>query len=261
LRQTDLQQRLSAANGNPSRFIFVAVLRSSARTWRATVAVLWSRSHAEKSGFRVTMPRRYQRGFSWIARLSVGDRVALLSRLYSCHNAPWLRPPQGRGASVWRAFFPVRSGNQSVEPPFLASVTRRTVLRHDHVTTARRWSFRYRASCARMNTAVSIQLVRCRACARLVPLDLLQTRPPTTCSQLANWVFAPKGAGFVGVREDQQGESASRCYSPATTPASCVLLFSGPVDWTARLNPSAWICGRRCQIDWMTRYALRLGGR
>jgi isopenicillin-N epimerase len=75
----------------------------------------------------------------------------------------------------------------------------------------------------------------------MVPLDLNRLRPAFYTGNLHKWVCAPKGAGFLWVREDRQNAINPPVISHGyNTPRSGYTSFQDRFDWTGTFDPTAW---------------------
>jgi isopenicillin-N epimerase len=77
----------------------------------------------------------------------------------------------------------------------------------------------------------------------MVRLNLSGLRPAFYAGNLHKWVCAPKGAGFLYVREDKQKEIGPPVISHGyNTPREGFTPFQDRFDWTGTFDPTAWFC-------------------
>ncbi len=85
----------------------------------------------------------------------------------------------------------------------------------------------------------------------MIPLDVTKLNAAYYTGNLHKWVCAPKGAGFLWVREDKQNgihpavishghNTRRRGYRP----------FQDRFDWAGTFDPTAWFCAGAA-LDWM----------
>jgi isopenicillin-N epimerase len=192
--------------------------------------------------------------------LRSGDELLTTNHDYNaCHNA-LVETARRAGARlvVARVPFPLRSANQILEA-ILASVTRRTRLAHiDHVTSSTALVFPVARIVRELEQRGVDTLVDGAHAPGMVPLDLSRLSPAYYVANLHKWVCAPKGSGFLWVREDKQGDMQPAVISHGNnTPRPGYSYFQDRFDWTGTLDPSPWICAGEA-IGWMEQ--LRPGG-
>ena len=87
----------------------------------------------------------------------------------------------------------------------------------------------------------------------MVPLDIAKLRPAYYTGNLHKWVCAPKGAGFLWVREDKQAGIQPAVISHGhNTPRPGYSSFQDRFDWAGTFDPTAWFC-IGAALDWMGR--------
>ncbi len=185
--------------------------------------------------------------------LRSGDELLTTTHDYNaCHNA-LVETARRAGARlvVVRVPFPVRSANQIVEA-ILSSVTRRTRLALiDHVTSSTALVFPVTRIVRELEQRGVDTLVDGAHAPGMVPLDLSKLAPAYYAANLHKWVCAPKGSGFLWVREDKQAEMQPAVISHGNnTPRAGYSSFQDRFDWTGTFDPSAWICAGDA-IHWM----------
>jgi isopenicillin-N epimerase len=87
----------------------------------------------------------------------------------------------------------------------------------------------------------------------MVPLNLTRLRPAYYTGNLHKWVCAPKGAGFLWVREDKQSNLHPTVVSHGyNTPRHGYSSFQDRFDWTGTFDPTPWLCVKP-SIEYMGR--------
>lgn len=177
--------------------------------------------------------------------LRPGDEVLTTSHDYNaCRNV--LREVVRRaGASlvVARMPFPVSSPAEVVDA-VMRSVTRRTRLAMiDHVTSDTALVYPIEQLVRKLEQHGIDVLVDGAHAPGMVPLNISKLCPAFYTGNLHKWVCAPKGAAFLWVREERQGEIQPAVVShgnnrsrPGHTP------FQDRFDWAGTVDPSPWFC-------------------
>jgi isopenicillin-N epimerase len=173
----------------------------------------------------------------------------------ACRNA-LLETARRTGARVFIADvpFPIGGPDEAVRA-ILDAVTPRTRLAMiDHVTSDTGLILPI-AQIVRELAALGVDtLVDGAHAPGMVPLNFGETfRPAYYTGNLHKWVCAPKGAGFLWVREDRQSEMQPPIVShgnnrtrPGYTP------FQDRFDWQGTIDPTPWFCVGEA-IRWMER--------
>jgi isopenicillin-N epimerase len=87
----------------------------------------------------------------------------------------------------------------------------------------------------------------------MVPLNLNKLRPTYYTGNLHKWIGAPKGSGFLWVREEKQKEIHPAVISHGhNTPRPGYSPFQDRFDWAGTFDPTAWLCAGAA-IEWMER--------
>jgi isopenicillin-N epimerase len=87
----------------------------------------------------------------------------------------------------------------------------------------------------------------------MVPIDLTKLRPSYYTGNLHKWVCAPKGAGFLWVRDDKQDGLQPAVISHGNNrPRPGYSPFQDRFDWAGTFDPTAWLCVGEA-LRWMER--------
>ncbi len=188
-------------------------------------------------------------------RLRPGDELLTTSHDYNaCHNV-LVETARQTGARVVtaRVPFPLRSPTEVVAA-VLDGATRRTRLAMlDHVTSPTALVFPL-AEMIRELTARGVDVLVDGAHAPgMLPLQVAKLGVAYYTGNLHKWVCAPKGVGFLWVREDKQPAMQPAVVSHGhNTPRSGFSAFQDRFDWAGTADPTAWFCAGKA-IRWLER--------
>lgn len=182
-----------------------------------------------------------------------GDALLTTNHDYNaCHNA-LVQAAQQSGAvlQIARVPFPLRDPNQVLDA-ILQTVTPRTrVAMIDHVSSHTALVFPIEKIIRVLEAKGVDTLVDGAHAPGMVPLDLTRLRPAYYTANLHKWGCAPKGAGFLWVREDKQALIHPAVTSHGyNTPRPGYSNFQDRFDWTGTFDPTAWFC-IGAAIEWM----------
>jgi len=186
-------------------------------------------------------------------KLRPGDELLTTDHDYNaCHNVMIEVARRTRARLVVaRIPFPIANADQAVEA-ILSRVTKRTRLALiDHVTSHTALVLPIKQIVRELERRGVDTLVDGAHAPGMMALDLARLGAAYYTGNLHKWVCAPKGAGFLWVREDKQ-----RTLQPAVishgnnTPRPGFSSFQDRFDWAGTFDPSAWFCVEAA-INWM----------
>jgi isopenicillin-N epimerase len=185
--------------------------------------------------------------------LRPGDELLTTNHDYNaCHNALVQVARQARArVQVAEVPFPVSHASQIIEA-ILEKVTSRTRLAMiDHVSSHTALIFPIEKIIRALEAKGIDTLVDGAHAPGMVPLDLTRLLPAYYAGNLHKWICAPKGAGFLWVRQDKQ----STIYPAVTshgynTRRPGYSRFQDGFDWTGTFDPTAWF-SVKAAIGWM----------
>jgi len=187
------------------------------------------------------------------AALRAGDELLTTNHDYNaCHNVMIEAARRARAKLVVAEIpFPIVSPEQAVEA-VLRKVTRRTRLALiDHVTSHTALVLPIDRIVRELESRGVDTLVDGAHAPGMVRVDLSRLAPAYYAGNLHKWVCAPKGAGFLWVREDKQKTLQPAVISHGNnTPRPGFSPFQDRFDWAGTFDPSAWFCVGAA-IDWM----------
>jgi len=173
-----------------------------------------------------------------------GDELIVTNHAYNaCANAVrYAAERAGAKVVVAEVPFPI-TGPQQVVDTVLAAVTPRTRLALlDWVTSPSGIIFPLAELVKALEAKGVATLVDAAHAPGMVEVDLTALGAAFTTGNLHKWVCAPKGVGFLHVREDWQAKvrpvSISHGANASTAGRSRFLL---EFDWTGTFDPTAWL--------------------
>ena len=162
----------------------------------------------------------------------------------ACHNV-LVEAARQAGARVRVAHVPFPlSSSDAVVKAVLAGVNRRTrLVMLDHVTSSTALVFPLSRLVRELESRGVDTLVDGAHAPGMLPLNLSTLAPAYYTANLHKWVCAPKGAGFLWVREDKQKEVQPAVISHGhNTPRPGYSSFQDRFDWAGTFDPTAWMC-------------------
>src|SRR2546426_6604824 len=188
-------------------------------------------------------------------RLRRGDALLTTNLDYNaCHNV-LVETARLAGATVQTAHvpFPLRNQDQVLEAIMKAVTARTKLALIDHVTSHTALVLPLERIIRALEARGVDTLVDGAHAPGMVPLDVAKLRPAYYTGNLHKWVCAPKGTGFLWVREDKQAGIQPAVISHGqNTPRPGYSSFQDRFDWAGTFDPTAWFC-IGAALDWMGR--------
>ena len=177
--------------------------------------------------------------------LRPGDRILLTNHGYNACNNATARLAGERGVEVDVADipFPLKSPEQVVAAVLEAvtAATRLAVV--DHVTSATGLVLPIRELVSGLASRNVETVVDGAHAPGMLPLALEDLGAAYYAGNAHKWLCAPKGAGFLVVREDLHGLTRPRITSHgANAPLAGRSRLHLEFDWTGTADPSAYLC-------------------
>jgi isopenicillin-N epimerase len=185
--------------------------------------------------------------------LRPGDELLTTNHDYNaCHNVLLQAASQsGAHVRVARIPFPLQHASQVIDAVMEAVTPRTRLAMIDHVSSHTALVFPIEKIVHALEAKGIETLVDGAHAPGMVPLDLARLNPTYYAGNLHKWVCAPKGAGFLWVREDKQSPIhpavTSHGYNTGRPGYSS---FQDRFDWTGTFDPTAWFCAGTA-IEWM----------
>jgi len=185
--------------------------------------------------------------------LGPGDELLTTSHDYNaCHNVLVETAQRTRARLVTAQVpFPLRNSEQVLEA-ILHSVSRRTRLALiDHVTSSSAVIFPVDRIVRELEKRGVDTLIDGAHAPGMVPLSISKLAPAYYTANLHKWVCAPKGVGFLWVREDKQDRLQPAIISHGNnTHRPGYSTFQDRFDWAGTFDPTAWFCAGEA-VKWM----------
>jgi isopenicillin-N epimerase len=186
-------------------------------------------------------------------KLRPGDELLTTSHDYNaCHNV-LAEAARRTGAKlvVAQVPFPLGSADAVVEA-VVGAVTKSTRLAMlDHVTSNTGLVFPVARIIHELEARGVDTLVDGAHAPGMLSLNLPRLGAAYYTANLHKWTCAPKGAAFLWVREDKQGEVEPAVISHGdNTPRPGYTAYQDRFDWAGTFDPSAWLCAGEA-IRWL----------
>jgi isopenicillin-N epimerase len=188
-------------------------------------------------------------------RLRSGEALLTTNLDYNaCHNVLVETARQaGAKVQVARVPFPLRNADQVLEAILETATSRTRLAMIDHVASHSALALPINRIVRELEARGIDTLVDGAHAPGMLPLDVAKLRPAYYTGNLHKWVCAPKGAGFLWVREDKQAGVQPVIISHGhNTPRPGYGTFQDRFDWAGTFDPTAWFCVGAA-IDWMDR--------
>jgi isopenicillin-N epimerase len=187
-------------------------------------------------------------------QLRHGDEILTTSLDYNACRNVLVESARASGARliVAEVPFPVKSAAEVVEA-VLSKVTSRTrIAMLDHVTSATGVILPLPKLIGELTQRGVETLVDGAHAPGMLALNLAKLGATYYAANLHKWVCAPKGAAFLWVREDKQGEIQPPVISHGNNRTRAGYNpFQDRFDWPATFDPTAWFCVKDA-IRWMS---------
>ena len=186
-------------------------------------------------------------------KLRPGDEILTTSHDYNaCHNV-LVEAARRAGAKlvVAQVPFPLGSASEVVEAVVGAATKRTRLALLDHVTSNTGLVFPVAHLVRELEERGVDTLVDGAHAPGMLPLHLSRLGAAYYTANLHKWTCAPKGAAFLWVRQDKQGEVQPAVISHGNnTTRPGYSAFQDRFDWAGTFDPSAWLCAGGA-ISWL----------
>lgn len=177
-------------------------------------------------------------------RFQPGDELLVTDHEYNaCHNAlEFVAERWGARVVVVEIPFPVQSADQIVAAILseVSDLTRLALI--DHITSSTALVFPIKEIVARLEEKGIDTLVDGAHAPGMLPLSMRDVGAAWYTGNCHKWLCAPKGSGFLYVREDKRGTTRPAVISHgANTPTAERPRFRHEFDWIGTIDPTAWL--------------------
>ncbi len=178
-------------------------------------------------------------------RFKPGDELLVTDHEYNaCRNAlDYVAERCGARVVVAEIPLPIESAERIVEAIVGRATERTRLAMLDHVTSPTAVVFPIERIVRELAERDIDTLVDGAHAPGMIPLDMDQLGAAYYTGNCHKWLCAPKGAGFLYVREDrQEGLHPAVISHGLNTPRPDSLPLHDEFDWTGTADPSAWLC-------------------
>ncbi len=178
-------------------------------------------------------------------RFEPGDEILVTDHGYNaCRNAvQFVAGRAGAKVVVASIRLPVDSPGQVVDTVLESATDRTRLAVLDHIASPTGVIFPIEELVARLEECHVDTLIDGAHAPGMVPVDLARIKAAYYAGNCHKWLCAPKGAGFLHVREDRQAEMQPAVISHGfNTPRPGYSRFQDAFDWTGTDDPTPWLC-------------------
>lgn len=178
-------------------------------------------------------------------RFSPGDELLVTTHEYNASRniLDYAGARSGANVVVVDLPFPIESPHVVTERVLNAVNAKTRLLLIDHVTSQTALVFPIEQLVAEMHARGIEVLVDGAHAPGMLPLDLRALGVSYYTGNLHKWVCAPKGAGFLYVREDRRARIRPAAISHgANSTRTDRSRYHLEFDWTGTFDPTAWLC-------------------
>ena len=182
-----------------------------------------------------------------------GDEILTTNHDYNaCHNVV-VEAARRSGAKLALAQvpFPLGSADEVVDAVMRAATRRTRLALLDHVTSNTGLVFPVAQLVRELKERGIDTLVDGAHAPGMLPLNLARLGAAYYTANLHKWTCAPKGAAFLWVRDDKQGEIHPAVISHGNnTTRPGYSAFQDRFDWAGTFDPTSWLCAGEA-IRWL----------
>ena len=186
-------------------------------------------------------------------RIRPGDALLTTNLNYNACNNVLIETARAAGAEmqIARIPFPLQKPEQILEAVMKVVTSRTRLALIDHISSHTALVFPLERIIRALEAHGVDTLVDGAHAPGMLPIDLERLNPAYYTGNLHKWVCAPKGAGFLWVREDKQAEIHPSVISHGhNTPRPGYSVFQDRFDWAGTFDPTAWFCIGEA-LDWV----------
>lgn len=176
--------------------------------------------------------------------LRPGDELLVTDHGYpACRNAvDFVAARSGARVAVARVPFPIASEDEVLERVLDAVSARTRVALLDHVTSPTGLVLPIARLCRELSARGVDVLVDGAHAPGMLDLDVAALGAAWYSANFHKWTCAPKGAGFLWVREDKQSDFHPAVISHGYASTRPRPRLHEELDWTGTDDPTPWLC-------------------